>query len=328
LVGRRHELGRVESELTRPSQALTPTVVAIHGAAGCGSSALALTAAHGVAARFPDGQVYVDLSARAEVEAPHLTGRVLRSLGHASGAEGDDVVARIRCPEESAARLRSLLHDRRVLIVLENVTEVSQVAPLVPAGPGSALLITSRPMLATLACAVHVSLGPLGLPDAITLLAMTAGRRWSAEEERWATSVVESCDRLPLVIRIAGARLASRPELSLRVLAERLGDESRRLDELAYGAVAVRARLQGTYRLLSTGADGGLMSSLYRALGSVDGQVVRAGELAALSGEPHLPRVVGGLERLVDLRLLEPGERGDYRLPALVQLHAREQQAS
>jgi hypothetical protein len=127
-----------------------------------------------------------------------------------------------------------------------------------------------------------------------------------------------------MVVHIAGARLASRPDLTLAALAARLSDESRRLDELEYGTLAVRAHLRSAYQDLTERSDHGLAARLYRALGRLEGHVARADAVAWASGEPDLMVVADGLDLLVDMRLIGALSTGSYLLPGLVRLHARE----
>jgi hypothetical protein len=330
-VGRGGELRRIEAALAGLTDATgasraprhAPAVVAVHGPVGVGTSALVLAAAHRSAALFPDGQVYVDLAHAVRFEARSVIRRVLRSL-----RGFDDGLAEVETLEEYAALFRSALQGRRVLVVLDNVTDAAQVEGLVATGQRAALLVASGPMLATMSTGLQFGLGPLAQDDAMEVLAQASGRVFAPAELGPANDVVSWCDRLPLALRIAGARLRSRPDLPVSALARRLADESSRLDELAYGSAAVRTRLHLAYRTLSGGAEDGLMGRLYRSLGRVAGPVVRPDDVAALSGEASLARVVSALDRLVDLGVLEPHAQGTYRLTELVRLHAREQTAA
>lgn len=224
-----------------------PVVGAIHGPGGRGKSALVLRVAHLAAERFPDGQLYVDLQGstpgRQPVEAAQVLQHFLRALGAPPLAIPSD-------PIEAAALYRSMLADRRVLVVLDNAIDASQVIPLLPAGPGSAILVTSRRMLATLD-GLHLALDPLPEHEAIALLSAVTGLVTDAASRRAAAEVARSCGYLPLALRIAAARLRSRPDWTLASLANRLDDERHRLDELrccvVFAPMSMPAPFQNAY---------------------------------------------------------------------------------
>jgi len=221
-VGRTAELDRIRAVLRTPRT--TPPVVVVHGPGGIGKSALALRAAHAVADAFPDGHLYVDLQGAtpglAALDPAEALARFLRALGvppadlPATGAE-------------AATRFQSMLAARRVLLVLDNAASAAQVGPLLPAGAGCAVLVTSRAVLPTLD-AEPVALDVLDEAAAVRLLALAAGTRPVAEDRRLATEVARRCGCHPLALRIAGARLAGRPDWSLARFAARLGDQRRR----------------------------------------------------------------------------------------------------
>jgi hypothetical protein len=175
-------------------------------------------------------------------------GRLLRALGLDSSQVPADV-------EEAAARFRSLAAERRLLVLLDNARDAEQVRPLLPASPASAVLITSRQALTTLEGVRAVHLDVLAQEQALELLGRIAGQDRVAADPRSAAEVVCCCGRLPLAIRIAGARLASRPGWPMRVLAERVADATHRLEELATGELAVRASFDVSLRTLERSPD-------------------------------------------------------------------------
>jgi tetratricopeptide (TPR) repeat protein len=277
-----------EEELARLNQLLegeTPGVVvvsAIAGKPGVGKSALAVQLAHQVRDRFPDGQLYVDLRG-AEEDARRLTpggvlGQFLLDLGVPAQEIPEGVAAR-------AARYRSLVADRRVLVLLDNAHDEAQVRPLLPGTPGCLALITSRRPLAALEAApAPLHLDVLGEREAINLLARLAGAERVAAEQEEAAALTRLCGGLPLALRIVGARLATRPRWRLADLRRRLVEERRRLAELSLGDLDVRASFMLSYRELTES-----QARLFRRLGAVPGTSFGT-ELAAVVG----PRVLIG----------------------------------
>jgi DNA-binding SARP family transcriptional activator/tetratricopeptide (TPR) repeat protein len=312
-TGRRTELARL-TDLLRPAGAVP--VCALDGIAGIGKSALAIHAAHRVADRFPDGQLYADLRGasadRSPVTPNAILGRFLRALG-VTGADAGSV-------EEAAATFRGATADRKLLIVLDNARDAAQVKPLLPAGPGCAVLVTSRQVLATLDGATHVHLDVLSATEAVALL----GRG-----DRAATATIARlCGYLPLALRIVGARLAARPTWPVQALAERLSDAQRRLDELQLGDLGVRASFQVSLQELATSDDplDRLAAEAFPQVAVPDGADVSLGLAASLLDRP-VDATERALERLVDAGLLDSPAPRRYRLHDLLRLYGRERLA-
>ena len=243
-VGRAAELSRIVALLSGPPDPQTSfsvRVVLVHGAGGVGKSTLGLRAAHQLAAGFPDGQLYADLHQERGGEpgdrASRVLGRFLRGLGMADALVPDDAA-------ERAAAYRSRLARRRVLVVLDGVTDPADVTALLPGSPGSAVLVTSRTRLAGPPGTAQVGLGVMPEENGLALLAAHAGDDRVAQEPEAARRLVTACDGLPLALTIAGARLASRPHWHLADLVERLEDEGSRLDEFAIGGLRLRSTLE------------------------------------------------------------------------------------
>jgi tetratricopeptide (TPR) repeat protein len=316
--------GRLEQLLTAGGRS-GPVVGAVHGPGGVGKSALALHAAHRVAGRFGDGQVYVNLQGATPGLAPlaplEVLGRMLRSLGLDPALVPTGL-------EEAAVRFRSLVAGRRLLVVLDNARDAAQVRPLLPASPGCAVLITSRQQLTSLDSAIHLPLEVLVPQEAAALLGRVAGAGRIAAEPEAAAEVVNSCGRLPLAIQIAGARLASRPAWPVARLASRLADTTSRLDELATGDLAVRATFQVSLHTLQHSPDprDQAAAAAFGLLGLPDGPDLEVAAAASLLDQPH-QATQRLLERLVDARLLASPTPGRYRMHDLVRLFAREQAA-
>jgi hypothetical protein len=184
----------------------------------------------------------------APLEPLDALGRILRSLDLAPTAIPTEV-------EEAASRFRSLAADRRLLVLLDNARSAEQVRPLLPASATCAVLITSRQVLATLEGVHPLHLDLLPKQQALELLARVADPQRVAAEPEAAGEVVRLCGRLPLAIRIAGARLAARPNWQVRMLAECLGDAARRLEELDAGKLAGRASFDVSLHALQESPD-------------------------------------------------------------------------
>ncbi|MGW0330982.1 NB-ARC domain-containing protein [Streptomyces sp. NPDC003011] len=289
----------------------------ITGAPGTGKSALARYVAERCRGSFPQGQLYAALRTEDGARAPaEALGWFLRALG----AAPDRLP---RSLDERVQLYRTLLAGRRMLVVLDGAVDDDQVRPLLPAGGANRTVVTGVPaQLASLEGTRPVRLGPMEPGDAVRLLATIAGPDRFEEDPEAAVRIAEFCDRLPLALRIAGARLAARPQWSAARLAARLAPEQRRLDELRFGGLDVSAGLRGVLD--------GLPPSL-------------AGSFAVLA-RAHLPRLTVAdaaalldagpddaedlLEQLADLRLLDVSyavgdPRSFYRFPPLVRLFAR-----
>jgi DNA-binding SARP family transcriptional activator/tetratricopeptide (TPR) repeat protein len=293
-------------------------VIVVTGEAGVGKTSLVVHLAHQLVELFPDGRLFVALAGTGSrpVTAQEALSRILVLLG----------VDRAAIPPELTLRtelFRAMLACRRVLLVLDNAADVAQVRPLLPWGTGSAVLVTSRRPLAGLEPAGHLVLPKLSGVESVELLSTLAGTARVAAEPDAATRIVQLCDRLPLAIRIAGARLAAKPHWALRDLAERLTDEHRRLDELQVGDLAVRASLSLTYQALQPGT-----RYLFRVLGQLTGTDFPAWVAATLVGSP-VTEVTDELEHLLDWHLLDVAQRDAagrqrYRMHDLLAVFARE----
>ena len=321
-TGHEAKLERLLAALARAGTG-SPTVVAVHGVGGVGKSALAIHAAHQLAGRFPDGQLYLNLQGATTGLRPLDPVDALARLLRALGFEGRDIPVEV---EEAAARFRSRVAGRRILLVLDNAVSAGQVRPLLPAGPTCAALITSRQVLATVDGARHLHLDVLSAGQAIRLLGRLAGVERLAAEPQAAADLARQCDYLPLALRIAGARLAARPAWPVRALADRLGDERTRLDELESADLAVRSCFQVSYRALRAGEDhrDRTAARLFRLLGLHRGPEVSTWTAAALMDTPP-EAAETALERLVDAQLLMAAGSSRYAMHDLLLLFAREQ---
>jgi DNA-binding SARP family transcriptional activator len=240
-TGRGVEVRALVDRLAASGLAACPSVAVVVGPPGVGKTALAVHAAHLLRTQFPDGQLFLGLGATGE------PGEALAELLRTLGVWGPGLPASVA---GRAALYRSLLRGRRVIVVLDDVTGSAQVSALLPPDGGSALLVTSRRHLAELPGGHELDLDVLTTADARDLLRAIVGPRRADAEPAAVDSIVAACGRLPLAIRIAGARLAGRRPWALWLLAERLQDRMSRLDELSAGDLDVRSSIERSIRSL------------------------------------------------------------------------------
>ncbi|MGY0017809.1 BTAD domain-containing putative transcriptional regulator [Streptomyces sp. cg35] len=287
-------------------------VSAVAGIGGVGKTTLAVHVAHASRSAFPDGQLYVDLQgagARA-AEPETVLGSFLRALGTADSAIPDSL-------EERAALYRSTLDGRRVLVLLDNARDAAQVRPLLPGTEGCAALITGRVRMVDLAGAHLVDLDVMSPEEALLLFTRIVGEERVAAEREAALDVVAACGFLPLAIRIAASRLAARRTWTVSVLAAKLADERRRLDELQAGDLAVKATFELGYGQLEPA-----QARAFRLLGLADGPDISLAAAAAVL-DLGVEETEDLLESLVDTSLVESAAPGRYRYHDLVRLYAR-----
>ncbi|MFB7647967.1 BTAD domain-containing putative transcriptional regulator [Streptomyces sp. NPDC056084] len=322
-TGRLDELARLDRMLDDSYGSRPLAVGVVAGVAGVGKTALAVHWANQVAARFPDGRLFMDLRGYDEKDDPVPPGAALDRLLRSLGVPGPQIPADTA---DRAALYRSVLDTRRMLILLDNARSFEQVRALLPGAGRCCVLITSRDAIDDLTGdydVLRLALPTLAEGEATALLAQVAGPDRFTADPAAAARLGELCDRLPLALRIAGARLAARPHWSLRSLVGRLADERRRLDELSPGQGGVRAGLWLSYRDLDPAA-----ARMYRRLG-----LLNAPDFAAWAGASVLDTDLWAaedlIEQLVDAHLLEavpgpPGRPARYRFQDLLRLYAWE----
>ncbi|MEV0121306.1 BTAD domain-containing putative transcriptional regulator [Streptomyces sp. NPDC050703] len=296
-------------------------VAVVTGMAGVGKSALAVHVAHRLREEFPDGQLYINLHGATPGMAPLTPGQALASLLRDLGAEPRPVPEGGADPAAASALLRSLLAPTRTLLVLDDAATAAQVRPLLPAGPGCAVVVTSRSPLTTLDGAALFPLEPLSAGDSAALLRAVSGR----EGLDAGHPLVELAGRLPLALRIVAARLAARRALSPDALAELLTVSGGRLHHLEYDDLSVRRSLAVALDALRTSerrADRDAARALAR-IGALDLPAYGVPLLARLLGTDEL-RAGAALDRLVDVALLEETAYGRYAPHDLVRDFARE----
>ncbi|GAA5008856.1 AfsR/SARP family transcriptional regulator [Streptomyces siamensis] len=322
-TGRVREMALLDALLERTEEVRGPTAGLVTGVGGLGKTCLAVHWAHSVSEHFPDGHLFADLRGYDEHHEPAPVGEILGRFLRSLGVPGDRIPVGL---EERASLYRSILAERRVLVVLDNVHSYPHIVPLLPSSPDCCVLITSREQLAELVAwppQCRVQLGRLTGPEAVELLGRIVGERRVADDPDSVARVAELCDRLPLALRIAGARLAAKPHWTVARLVALLSDERRRLDELSEGESQVRAGFAVSYRYLSDEA-----ARLYRLLGLLEVPDFAPWLGAAvLDTDPAAAERL--LEQLVDAQFLDVtaadatgGPR--YRFQNLLRLYAHE----
>ncbi|MCP3803661.1 tetratricopeptide repeat protein [Allokutzneria sp. A3M-2-11 16] len=309
-TGRETELKRLLAALPGESAPLGGLVIsALDGMGGIGKTTLAVLAAHRMRERFPDGHLFIDLHAHTEGQQPLSAGAALDRLLRAVGTPGEAIPEDI---DERAGAWRAAMAGRRALVVLDNAIDSAQVRPLLPGSPTCFVLITSRRRLLDLEGVRTLTLDVL-TPEEATALFTTVAAVPDGDPVREA---VRLCGYLPLAIRIAAARLRSRPSWTVEHLVRRLGNEHRRLAELQVGDRSVAATFSLSYKLLTTE-----QQWMFQLLGLAPGDDIDVLRAAALA---RVPDTVAEdlLESLVDAHLLQQPAPGRYQFHDLVRAYA------
>ncbi|MDH6136683.1 tetratricopeptide (TPR) repeat protein/transcriptional regulator with XRE-family HTH domain [Kitasatospora sp. MAA4] len=247
-TGRRSEVDRL-LELAAGVGGARPLVIsAIDGMAGVGKTALAVHAGHTLAGRFPDGQLFVDLHGFTPGQRPLEPDVALASLLRAVGVSESALPSRT---EERAQLWRTRAAGRRYLIVLDNAVDAEQVRPLIPGDPRCLTLVTSRRRMPALDGAVSVPLDVLSHDEAVELFARIVGPDRVAGHASTVDEIVVLCGRLPLALRIAGARLAHHPAWTPVELLQRIRRPQKLLTELSHHDQGVAAAFVDSYHALT-----------------------------------------------------------------------------
>ncbi|MFD6420376.1 BTAD domain-containing putative transcriptional regulator [Streptomyces sp. NPDC060198] len=296
-----------------------PRVVAVDGMGGVGKTSLAVHVAHLLAPEYPDGQLALDLRGFTPGEAPMASAAALDALLRALGVPAERIPDD---PEGRSGLWRSVLADRRVLLVLDNAANAEQVRPLLPNSANSSVLVTGRARLLDLDGARWVFVGPLTPEGSSALMAEALSPERVRAEPEAAAELAGLCGHLPLALRLATARLRNRPRWTVRHLVERLRDENRRMGELRSAERSVAATLQLSYRTMTAPH-----RHAFLMLGLHPGAVFGVHSAAALLGTDTRD-AEDALEALLDAHLLQQPALGLYAFHDLVRSFARDLGAS
>ncbi|GAA3150575.1 hypothetical protein GCM10010521_42800 [Streptomyces rameus] len=319
-TGRAEELARLRNVVEREYGEGQAALAVIEGPPGVGKTAVALQLAHQLGSRHPDGQLFADLCGshpdRAPLGAREVLAQLLGGLGIGPDRLPDDLPGR-------TALFRSLVHGRRMLIVLDDAAHAEQVRPLVPRGP-ACVLVTSRRRQFGLAArdgAYRIELGPLAPRDSVELLARVVGRERVTGQQEAARELARLCGNLPLALRIAAAGLAAKPALSLAELVVDHATCTARLDRLAVEddvAASLRTAFDASVRSLPEGA-----ARMFGVLGLREQQLITVPDAAAAADLTERA-AARQLAVLADHHLLEEVGRERYRFINLIGLYAAE----
>ncbi|WP_371661817.1 tetratricopeptide repeat protein [Streptomyces sp. NBC_00280] len=321
-VGRAAQLDRLDALLAAEGALPAGAVVisAIAGTAGVGKTALAVHWATRVAARFPDGQLYVNLRGFHPSGAVMTSAEAVRVFLDAFEVPAE----RVPADAEAQSRLyRNLCAGRRVLVLLDNARDAEQVRPLLPGAPGCLALVTSRNQLTGLVAsdgAHPLRVDLLTTAEAWHLLARRLGTARLAEEQAAVTEIIARCARLPLALSIVAARAAAHPHFPLAVFAGELRRAGAALDPFTGDdpATDVRGVFSWSYRRLGPDA-----ARLFRLLGLHPGPDIGEAATASLTGQ-RPERVRPLLAELTRAHLLDQHTPGRYTLHDLLRAYATE----
>ncbi|WP_427164217.1 AfsR/SARP family transcriptional regulator [Streptomyces sp. C1-1] len=322
-VGRRDELTRIISALEKiDEESGTPAVInTIEGMAGVGKTALAVHIAHRLAHRFPDGQLYVNLRGF-DASGPCVTAaEALRSFLTALGVSARHLPADV---DSQVALYRSILADRRVLVVLDNARDSQHVRPLLPGSSTCLVVITSRTQLRGLVAthgAAPLILGPLSEAESREVLARHLGQERTTAEPEAVDAIVEFCHRLPLALAIIAARAATLPGFSLASMAAELQADHCSLDAFADEDPYTDLRTVFSWSLDGLGREAARLLRLLSLHPGPDMSATAAASLAALP----VRRTMTLLAKLADAHLMIRPVPNRFAFHDMLKIYAAEQ---
>jgi tetratricopeptide (TPR) repeat protein len=304
-----------EEELARLEHA---GIAVVHGQPGIGKTALAVHWAHSVSARYPDGQLFLNLRGHHATLGPVTA---VEALGRMLGSLGVPFAPLTQEPDEAAGLWRSTLSGRKLLILLDDAISAEQIQPLLPGASGCTLIVTSRHYLADLVVhdgAESIPVDVLQAEGSISLLGHVAGSERVADEPVAAAAVASACGHLPLALRLAGTLVGGTALHTFAELARELsaGDRLSALEGLNRPS-PVEKTFELSYRRLPPDA-----ALLFRRLGLHVGSSI-SDQTAALLADLDLNVAQGLLRILAEAHLIEPDRSGRYWIHDLLQAYAR-----
>lgn len=322
-TGRDNDVAYLDELLDGPrEQRRTAVISAIDGTAGVGKTALAIYWSYRVRDRFSDGDLYVNLHGydfSAPVAAPEVMEYFLRALGVSPADIPRDLNAR-------TSLYRTILYDRRILLVLDNAASVTQVSPLLPTSGSAFALVTSRsrlPGLAATHTTAQLSLDLLSESEALTLLEEIIGANRVHHEVDVAELIVRQCARLPLALRIVAENIKIRPRASLAAVSADLGGRCRAGSSLASfrmpdESIALDVVFGWSYDQLAQDD-----ARIFRRFALHPGAEMSVESAAALVMSP-LPAATKSLYRLANVHMVEEVSDGRFSFHDLMRLYATE----
>ena len=293
--------------------AAPPALIAVDGMTGVGKTVFALDVSRRLADSFPDGQLYVNLSAHGPGSQPLSGEDALAVLLNATGVPGSEMPAGLQSLR--SAWLQAL-RGRRAIVILDDVADTSHVEPLLVDAPGCLTVVTSRRRLTGLHPAHQLTLSEMSIAAGRRLFRSMVGDQRAAAEAAAVDEVLHQCGRLPLAIHSAAVRLRHRSAWSVSYLASRLADDRSRLAELKTESTDVVAAFNKSFDRL-----GAEPQRIFRLAGRTGGEDIDAGRIAGLAGLP-LSRTTIALEELADVHLLKVTGHGLYRMNELVRAYS------
>jgi len=323
-VGRSDELRELTRLLTGGLRSGVTKIGAIRGTAGVGKTALAVYWAYRVAEHFPDGQLFLNLNGYGPAGSP------VTSLDAASRLLEALHVPLAKMPSSLDSRIglyRSLISERRILVVLDNAKDADQVRPLLPSGARCFVLVTSRSPMTGLVALDGASLLNLRVftdTEARQMIARRLGTKATSDDSVAAGQLIDACARLPLALTVAAALIATRPEQTLAAAVSYLTSAGDRLDALTTGEESsdLRSVFRWSYQALTP-----LAARLFRFLAEHPGPDISESAAASLAGISHaLAR--RALTDLTDTHLVDQVVPGRFAIHDLLRLYAAEQLCS
>ncbi|CAO5160305.1 SARP family transcriptional regulator, regulator of embCAB operon [Frankia sp. AiPs1] len=320
-VGREQEMALLDTLLETSKEVNSPAFGLITGGPGSGKTTLATHWAHSVASHFPDGLLFANLSGCHGEEYIDRTDQILEVFLSALGFAADQLP-----PSRSArtALYRSVLYGRRVLILLDNVADRAQLAPLLPGSGTCGVLVTSRSSYCEAATGnetLHLRLGELSNEASTAMMETIIGTSRTAEDPAGISRLVALCEGLPLALQSATAQLLARPHWTASHLAKRVEDE-RRINGISQLDRQLDESFTGTYNRLSRSA-----ASAFRQVAKFDQGEFSVATAAAFMGL-DLFAAEELLEQLVDVHLLyavssPEYDESYYRISSLLRVYAK-----